>query len=77
MSGSPERVVAPPDQLRRRAFAAWENAAVRYAVAAFLLVSIGVVIATIIGAVTSRAYRPEEVELNLNLARMLSSSLIV
>jgi hypothetical protein len=77
MSGSREKAEGSPHQLHRRLFAAWENAAVRYAVAAFLLVSIGVVIATIIRAVTSRAYRPEEVELNLNLARMLASALIV
>ncbi len=77
MNDSSERVVIAPERLRRRAVVAWEHAAVRYAVAAFLLISIGVVIATIIKAITSRAYRPEELELNLNMARILRYSLIV
>jgi hypothetical protein len=77
MKDSSERVVIAPERQQRRAIVAWEHAAVRYAVAAFLLISIGVVIATIIRAVTARAYGPEELELNLNMARLVRYSSIV
>lgn len=55
----------PPE----RRFSGREHAVVRWLVMSLLLVSLGIAIAKVFKAVSARAYRPETLQLNLNLAQ--------
>lgn len=63
------RVVDAAPVTPKRRFSGREHTVARWLVTALMLVSLGVAIGRVFKAVSARAYRPETLELNLNLAQ--------